>query len=92
MSHLERDQQKLLNRVRRIRGQINGIEKALETERDATATLQMIAACRGAINGLMGEVMEGHVREHVLDPDHPPSAEQARAADELLRIVRTYLK
>lgn len=92
MAHLERDKKKLLNRVRRIRGQIEGIERAIDGDRDATATLQMIAACRGAMNGLMGRVLEGHVHEHVLDPKRKPSREQERATEELLNIIRTYLK
>lgn len=92
MAHLERDKKKLLNRVRRIRGQIDGIERALEEHRDCTATLQMIAACRGAMNGLMKQVLEGHLLEHVLDPKRKPTAEQAHATDELLNVMRTYLK
>ena len=54
--------------------------------------LQTIAACRGAINGLMAEVMEGHVRYHVMDPDRKPTSEQAEAAEELIELVNRYLK
>ena len=69
MAHIIRDKKKLLNRVRRIRGQIDAIERALEEEQDCSGTLQLIAGCRGAMNGLMAVVLEGHVRLHVLDPD-----------------------
>ena len=58
MSHLIRDKKKLLNRVRRIRGQLNAIERDLEEERDRTSTLQTIAACRGAMNGLIAQFLE----------------------------------
>jgi DNA-binding FrmR family transcriptional regulator len=92
MAHTIRDKTKLLNRVRRIRGQINAIEKALAEERGCSQVLQLIAASRGAVNGLMLEVLEGHVRMHVLDPDQHPTSRQARAAQELLDVVRTYLK
>ena len=90
--HTVRDKKKLLNRVRRIRGQIEGIERALEKEQDCTAILQNVAACRGALNGLMAEIIEGHVFMHVLNPDKPHTAEQHHAADDLMDVVRAYLK
>ena len=52
----------------------------------------MVAACRGALNGLMAELVEGHVRFHVLDPNNGKNSAQAAAAEELIEIVRTYLK
>ncbi len=92
MAHTIRDKKKLLNRVRRIRGQLDALAKALEEERDCSGILQLIAASRGAMNGLMAEVLEGHVRMHVLDPDRNPTSNQAKAAQDLLDVVRTYLK
>ena len=92
MAHTVRDKQKLLNRVRRIRGQIDAIEKALNEERGCSSILQTIAACRGAINGLMAEVIEGHIRFHVVNPDLHPTSEQASAAQELIDVISTYLK
>jgi len=92
MAHIVRDKQKLLNRVRRIGGQVRAIEKAVDKGQDCAIVLQTIAACRGAINGLMAEVVEGHIRYHVVDPDHRPTSEQARAAQELIDIVNRYLK
>jgi DNA-binding FrmR family transcriptional regulator len=92
MAHTIRDKKKLINRVRRIRGQIEGVEKALQDERDCSQILQGIVACRGAINGLMAEVLEGHIRFHLLDPDSNPTSEQSSAAQELIDIVKTYLR
>ena len=92
MAHTIRDKKKLLNRVRRIRGQVEAIEKALDQERDCSELLQTIAACRGAINGLMAEVIEGHIRFHVIDPDEKPTSKQAKAAQELMDVVKTYLR
>jgi DNA-binding FrmR family transcriptional regulator len=92
MAHTTRDKKKLLNRVRRIRGQVMAIEKALDQEQDCSDLLQLIAACRGAINGLMAEVIEGHIRFHVVDPDEKPTSNQARAAQELMDVVKTYLR
>lgn len=92
MAHTIRDKGKLINRVRRIRGQIEGIEKALEGEKDCSLILQDIAAVRGAINGLMAEVLEGHISLHVLDPKATLTSDQARATKVLLELIRTYLK
>src|SRR5689334_25225017 len=87
MAHTIRDKKKLLNRVRRIRGQIDAIEKALDREQDCSTILLTIAACRGAINSLMAEIIEGHIRFHVVDPDQEPTTEKARAAQELIDVV-----
>ncbi|MGE5443738.1 MAG: metal/formaldehyde-sensitive transcriptional repressor [Ignavibacteriales bacterium] len=92
MVHTIRDKKKLLNRVRRIRGQVDAIERALEEERESSSILQTIAACRGAINALMAEVIEGHIRFHVINPDLQPESEQAKATQELIDVLKTYLK
>src|SRR5689334_15549554 len=86
MAHTVRDKNKLLNRVRRIRGQVDAIERALVEEQDCTDMLRTIAACRGAINSLMAEVIEGHIRYHVVDPDVKPTSRQATAAQELMDV------
>ena len=92
MSHTKKDKENLLARTRRIRGQIEAIERALEEEEECASILQQIAACRGAINGLMGELMEGEVRDHVLSPNAKPGSDRARAAEQLIRVLRMYLK
>jgi DNA-binding FrmR family transcriptional regulator len=92
LGHTAKEKKKLLNRIRRIRGQVDAIEKALEQEQECFATLQTIAACRGAINGLMAEIIEDHIRLHVFSADHNPSAHQVEAAEELVEVVNTYLK
>ena len=90
--HTIRHKKKLLNRIRRIRGQVDAVERALEDEDEAAPILQQIAAARGALNGLMAELVDGHVREHVLDPRRRPTSEQLKATDELLDVVRSYLR
>jgi DNA-binding FrmR family transcriptional regulator len=92
MAHTTKDKAKLLNRVSRIKGQIEAIEKALDEDQECSKVLQTIAASRGAINGLMAELVEGHVRYHVLDPNGRPTSQQAEAAEELIDIVNRYLK
>jgi DNA-binding FrmR family transcriptional regulator len=92
MSHTVHEKQKLLNRTRRLRGQIDAIERALDTEAGCTAVLQLVSAARGAINGLMAEVLEDHIREHVVDPRRNPSVAEVDAAEELIEIVHSYVK
>ncbi|WP_394781470.1 metal/formaldehyde-sensitive transcriptional repressor [Undibacterium sp.] len=91
MSHIAKQKTKLLNRVRRLRGQVDAIERALESEADCTEILQLIAATRGAINGLMGEVIEDHILEHVASAELSVAA-RTEGAGELIDVIRTYLK
>jgi FrmR/RcnR family transcriptional regulator, repressor of frmRAB operon len=92
MSHTIRDRQKLLKRVRRIRGQVEGIERALATESGCEQVLHLIAGVRGAMAGLMAEVVQDHVRTHLVDAKRHPGALNSDAADQLLDVVRTYLR
>jgi FrmR/RcnR family transcriptional regulator, repressor of frmRAB operon len=91
MAHTIRDKQKLLLRVRRLRGQIDALEKLLEQDADCSKTLNLTVACRGAINGLMAEILEGHIRFHVVSPNGKGTPAQAQAAEELIEIVHSYL-
>jgi DNA-binding FrmR family transcriptional regulator len=92
MAHTSRDREKLLVRARRIRGQVEAIERALGEDHECGDVLQLVAACRGALNGLMAELVEGHIWFHVLDPNRGKDSPQATAAEELIDIVRAYLK
>jgi DNA-binding FrmR family transcriptional regulator len=92
VAHLVRDKDKLIARVRRMRGQLDAVERALDAEADCEETLQLIASARGAMNGLMAEVLEGHIRYHVVNPAVDPGSEDGRAVEQLVDIVRTYLK
>jgi len=92
MTHTIREKQKLLARARRIRGQVEAIERALDSEAGCDKVMHLISAARGAMSGLMAEVVEDHVRTHLLDPNRYPDASNAEAADQLLDVVRTYLK
>lgn len=91
MSHTTREKTKLLNRVRRIRGQMEAVERALEDETGCAEVLQLIAGVRGAINGLMAEVVEDHILLHVADHDLTQEQRNEGAA-ELIDVVRAYLK
>ena len=90
--HTVREREKLVARVRRIRGQIEAVERAIVEEKGCYAVLQTVTAARGALNSLVAEMIEDHVRFHVLDPEEKVSPKRARAADELVDIVRAYVK
>ncbi len=90
MSHTTKDKKKLLSRIRRIKGQSEAIERALEGDGECEDILQLVASCRGALNGLMAELIEGHVRFHVLSPEQKTLPSQVEAADELISVVKRY--
>ncbi|HEY2065201.1 MAG TPA: metal/formaldehyde-sensitive transcriptional repressor [Gemmatimonadaceae bacterium] len=91
MSHTIKDKTKLLNRARRIRGQVEALERALESEQECSEVLRLIAAARGAMDSLMAQVLEGHIREHA-STNHRDAKGALAAADDLIEIVRAYLK
>lgn len=91
MAHLKANQQQLIARVRRIGGQLASVERALGEEADCASILQQVAAARGALNGLMDEIIEAHLREHVAHPDLDAAA-RAKGGEELLAAIRRYVK
>jgi DNA-binding FrmR family transcriptional regulator len=91
MAHVANEKTKLLNRLRRIRGQVEAIERAVENDNECARVLQQATACRGALEGFIAEVIEDHIREHMLDPDAPRSDPKVQAAEELVAIIRSYI-
>jgi DNA-binding FrmR family transcriptional regulator len=91
MSHIEKEKQKLLARIKRIRGQVDAIERSLSGAYDCADILMLLANVRGGINSLMAEVLEDHIRLHMINPDQEkiPSRE---IAEDLIDLVRAYLK
>jgi DNA-binding FrmR family transcriptional regulator len=92
MTHAIQEKQKLLNRIRRVGGQIDAVERALEAEAGCTEIMHLLTAARGAINGIMAEVVEDHVQMHMIDEDRKPSRAEAQAASELIDVLRSYIK
>lgn len=88
MSHTSREKLDLVNRTKKVVGQLESVQRALQEDAPCAQVLQQLAAARGAINGLMGELMEDHIRNHM--PRTSKSSEEA--AGDLIEIVRTYLK
>ncbi|MBF8720849.1 MULTISPECIES: metal/formaldehyde-sensitive transcriptional repressor [Pseudomonas] len=91
MAHTIKSKKQLLTRVRKIKGQAAALEAALEQDKDCLGILQQIAAVRGAVNGLMAEVMEGHIREHLV-ADGLSAQERQEEADKVAALLRSYLK
>lgn len=91
MSHTQKNKEKLIARARRIRGQIEALERALMEEQECSDILRLITSARGAMNGIMVELLEDQLRFHVLDPDKKLTSDQAVAADGLIETIRSYL-
>jgi DNA-binding FrmR family transcriptional regulator len=92
MGHVAQEKAKLLNRVKRLRGQIDAIGRAVEADGECANVLQQATACRGALDGFIAEVIEDHIREHMVDPNAGRENPQVQAAEELIEIVHQYLK
>ncbi len=92
MAHTVKNKSKLIARIRRIKGQVEAVERGLEAEIGCADVLMLVASLRGAVAGLSAEVMEDHIRNHVVNPDTDPDPERAQGAAELIEVVRTYLK
>ncbi|MCV2216756.1 metal/formaldehyde-sensitive transcriptional repressor [Thauera sp. Sel9] len=90
MSHTIRQKEKLIARIRRIKGQLDGVERALEAEASCGEVLRQLASARGALTGLTAEVMEGHLQEHVIEP--ASEDERRVGGQEMIDVIRTYLK
>lgn len=91
MAHISTNKTKLVARVRRIAGQIGAIERAIESDTDCSQILQQVAAARGAMGGLLEELIEDHLRHHVAHPELS-DADRQSGAEELIAIIRRYSK
>lgn len=92
MAHTTLQKGKLLARARRILGQMEAVERALEAEAECEQVMHLLASTRAAMTGLMSEVVEDHLREHLVDSKKFPTALNKDAAEQLLAVIRTYLK
>ena len=92
--HTVRNQKKLLDRVRKIKGQIEGLERLIGAgkDEDMSLILQTVASSRGALNALMCELIEGHVREHILGDRDVSQREREQAVEDVIDVIQRYLK
>ena len=91
MDHLDKEKRKLVARIKRIRGQVDSIERSLSSDDHCADVLMLLATVRGGINSLMAEVLEDHIRLHLLSPERP-TAEPQELAEDVIDLVRAYLK
>ena len=92
MAHVIQNKQKLVARIGRIRGQLNGVERALIDDQDCFAILQTIAACHGALNSLMARVLEDHIQSHLIESGPGKSADRRKAAREVIAIINAFMR
>ena len=90
MAHIAADKAKILARVNRIKGQLEAFSKAVDSDEDCYKVLQLLASCRGAMNGLMSEVIENHIREHIVEAENKKMASES--GEDLIEIMRSFLK
>jgi FrmR/RcnR family transcriptional regulator, repressor of rcnA expression len=88
---ISKEKQKLLFRIKRIRGQFAAVERALTAGDECADILMLLAAIRGGVNGLMAEILEDHIRLHMMNPDHEMESPEELGED-LIGLVRAYLK
>ncbi|WP_347557190.1 formaldehyde-responsive transcriptional repressor FrmR [Robbsia sp. KACC 23696] len=91
MPHTAEEKKRVLTRVRRLRGQVDALERALEEGSDCGPVLQQIAAVRGAVNGLMAGVLESHLREEFTQLGEASKSQRA-SIDDVVSLVRSYLR
>ena len=92
MGHTKKDRNVIIARINRIQGQLAGAVEALENDHDCGQVLQIIASCRGAIHGLMAEVLEEHVRTHVMTEGKKRLTARDQAALDVVSAIRSYMR
>ena len=90
MAHTVREKSKLISRIRRLQGQLNAAATALESEEECYKVLQTLSSCRGALHGLMGDIVSGHIREHIVGAKNGKDA--AEAGEETIEIMESFWK
>lgn len=92
MSHTVSEKDRLIRRVQRVMGQLDAIKRALEDDHECSEIMHLISAARGGVNSLMAEVVEDHILEHMVEPNRRRSSAEHRAAQDLVEIVRAYVR
>jgi DNA-binding FrmR family transcriptional regulator len=90
--HIITNKEKLISRVRKIKGQLEGVEKALESDKDCKQILHIVSSIRGALGGLMSEVMESHILSHMGDTKEGLSEKEIHMAQELVESMKAFMK
>ena len=91
LPEISREKQKLFSRIKRLRGQVDAVERALTTGEECADILMLLAAIRGGVNSLMAEFLEDHIRLHMMHPNHRAES-QEELTEDMISLVRAYLK
>lgn len=92
MAHVLESKKKIITRIRRIKGQLDAVERGLEEGLDCYDVLQTLTASRGGLTGLIGELIEAHIKEHVMSDMNNPKSASDKSALELIKLMKTYWK
>ena len=92
MGHLIEDNKKVISRIKRIKGQLEAVERGLTEGKDCFEVLQTLSACRGGLNGLMGNLVEDHIKEHIMSNKDKAKTPQDKSSLELIKLLKTYWK
>lgn len=94
MPHSSAEKKRAIARLRRIRGQVEGLERAINAGTDCGAILQQIAALRGAVNGLMASILDSHLHEEFTQVAVDPKIRKQHQAsiEQVIALVRSYFK
>lgn len=87
-----KENKKLLNRLRRLRGQIDALHRAVEENADYATVLQQATACRGALDGFMAKVVEDHIRRQLIDPETVKPEARRKAGEDLVELVHSFMR
>lgn len=92
MSHVNDSAKKIKIRLKKIKGQLDAVEKCLDSDKECAEVLQTLAAARGAINSLFGELVEEHIQEHIINTNSKDKKSHDQAAMEVIKLIKTYWK
>jgi len=90
MAHTIHDQKRINARINRLKGQLGKVSESIEAGKDCYEVLQLLASCRGALNGLMGDILEGHIREHIVSATNKQEA--TKSGEELIEVMKSFWK
>ena len=91
LPEISKEKQKLLSRIKRLGGQITALDRAVSEGDECAEILMLLAAIRGGVNSLMAEILEDHIRLHMMTPDRELDSPEELGED-LIGLVRAYLK
>ncbi len=81
-----------LRRLKRIEGQVRGLQRMIDDDRYCPEIIAQIASVQQALRGVGRELLRQHLTHCVADASHKGPAEAERSYDELLELVYRHLR